>query len=297
MKEHNKVYATVEEYTSRFNAFKENYLDIEDFYLNNEGATYRVGINKFSDMTFQEFRMKYLNLRITGSNLIGSDVEIPEVADLPASLDWRAKGAVTPVKDQGHCGSCWAFSTIGGIESAYQIKTGKLLTLSEQQLVDCDEYEGDCQQGGRVETALQYIKETGGVELSKDYTYRGDDGQCRFDKSKTVVKVTDFVNKLKITPTEYKTLLQKAPLSIALNADKFFKYESGILKLSKRDCDPRGLNHAIVAVGYGVENGIEYIIFKNSWGAKWGENGYVRIANDGTCGINENISYATVDDE
>jgi cathepsin F len=300
MKDHNKNYNTIEEYISRFNTFKQNYQEIESFYLENDEKVYHeVGINQFSDMTFQEFSTNYLNLKFTGANLVATNnYEIPTLNDLPESLDWRQKGAVSPVKDQKQCGSCWAFSTVGNLEGLYQIKTGNLVTFSEQQLVDCDKVDQGCN-GGLMENAFKYIEQAGGLETDKDYSYKGIGGKCNADKSKSAVKVHDYYLKQDVSPQDYKTLLQNGPQAIAINANSFFQYTRGILKQNKRQCNPNGLNHGVTAVGYGVAsiNGekVEYVILKNSWGPRWGEDGFIRVANDGTCGVNKYVSSAILE--
>jgi C1A family cysteine protease len=292
MEDHNKNYGTIDEFASRFNTFKENYLDIERLTLENTEATHRVGINQFSDMTFEEFRKTYLNLDFTGADFKDTGAEIPSMEDLPESLDWRTKGAVSPVKNQGSCGSCWAFSTVGHLEGANQIKTGELVTFSEGELVDCDHVDHGCS-GRLMGNAFKFIEDNG-LETDKDYPYKPRRGQCKSDRSKSAVGVKDFSVKQNVNSNDYKVLINQFPLAVAVNANSFFQYDSGILDLSSGKCDPSGLNHGVTVVGYGVENGVEYLIIKNSWGPNWGEAGYIRIANNGTCGINKYVSFATL---
>jgi C1A family cysteine protease len=290
--DYNKNYATIDEFISRFNNFKQNYLNVESFNLENTEATHRIGINIFSDMTIQEFRKTYLNLDFTSINMKETDDVIPTFTDLPKSLDWRQKGAVSPVKSQGSCGSCWAFSTVGNLEGIYKIKTGNLVTFSEQQLVDCDKVDKGCK-GGWMQNGFDYIKNAGGLELSRDYAYIGREGNCRFDARKAAaVRVYGYIIKSHISPEEIKAFLQSGPLAIALNANSFYNYHDGILNQNASQCNPYTLNHGVTLIGYGVEGAVEYLIIKNSWGNRWGENGFIRIANNGTCGVNLYVSSA-----
>jgi C1A family cysteine protease len=248
-------------------------------------------------MTLQEFRMKYLNLRFTGSSMEETNEEITILNDIPDSLDWRTKGAVTEVKDQGQCGSCWAFSVVNQMESKRFIKTGELLEFSEQQLVDCDTKKDQGCNGGLMEYGFQYL-EKNPLELSKDYPYQAEDGECSADKKKGIVEVEKFVLKKKANEKYILSLLQEGPVSIAVNADKFFDYESGVMRYDAEECDPNALNHGVAIVGYGYEknsNGDDglYYIVRNSWGSAWGEEGYLRMSHS-TCGNNSYVITAQI---
>ncbi|CBI21373.3 unnamed protein product, partial [Vitis vinifera] len=215
---------------------------------------------------------------------------------LPESVDWRETGAVNPVKDQRSCGSCWAFSTVAAVEGINQIVTGELISLSEQELVDCDtEYDMGCN-GGLMDYAFDFIIKNGGLDTEKDYPYTGFDGECNLSgKSSKVVSIDGYED---VPPFDEKAL-QKAvahqPVSVAVEAGgrALQLYVSGIFT---GECGT-ALDHGIVAVGYGTENGTDYWIVRNSWGSSWGENGYIRMernmadAFSGKCGIAMEASY------
>jgi cathepsin F len=296
---HNKKYSTMEEYMERFKIFKNNYERMEAYQISPDNEqTFNLGITKFSDMTPQEFRNTYLNLRITLKDIIKgkSKLSFLQQNDAPASYDWRDHGAVGPVKDQGSCGSCWAFSTVVNLEGLNYIKNKNFQQFSEQQLVDCDKVDEGCN-GGLMENAFEYLKENGGIELSKDYPYKGYGQRCKFDKSKSALKVTGF----HFSPSEDEETIKQmlystGPLSVALNADVLQFYNGGIIDYDANECDPQGLNHGVAIVGYGSDNGNDYWIVKNSWGSRWGEKGYFRIARGkGTCGINTHVVTAELE--
>jgi cathepsin F len=299
LKENNKEYPTIGEYFARFMTFKENYEKIESMTLDpDSGISHRLGVTKYMDMTPEEFKRVYLTLKISPSNLTNLDHQFLSYrADAaPDALDWREKGAVGKVKDQGSCGSCWAFSTVGNLEGLHAIKTGQMVQYSEQQLVDCDKVDEGCN-GGLMENAFNYLKEAGGIELGTDYPYHARGEKCQFNKDKVVLKVTGDVVKNEMDEGEMKEMLfSTGPLAIALNADTLQFYDGGVIDASTDDCDPQGLNHGVTLVGYGSENGKDFWIVKNSWGTNWGEKGYFRMTRGkGTCGINRYVSTATIE--
>lgn len=288
VKGYEKKYSSVQEFMARYQIFKRNVQKMQ-----NSNESYEEGINQFSDMTFNEFRKIYLNLDfsvIKGIKFNKVHVDIKE--SLPVAFDWREKGCVNAVKDQQSCGSCWAFSTVGNLEGLYHIKYGKLLRFSEQHLVDCDPIDAGCN-GGLMENTFKWLIDNGGFMYESDYKYTGRDEICIEDKSKFVGKVASF-NILDTTNEQAikQYLVETGPLAIALNADALMSYRSGILDKTARQCDPAGLNHAVVLVGYGMADK-EFWIVRNSWGKSWGESGYFRIAlGKGVCGINTYISSA-----
>jgi len=221
-------------------------------------------------------------------------VELDE-SNLADSVNWVEKGAVTPVKNQGHCGSCWAFSTTGSMEGAHQIKTGKLVSLSEQQLIDCSWINLGCN-GGMMDRAFLYTMREP-LETEADYPYIGKTHGlfgCQYDKTKGVVKAETYSDVRHNSAPQLKAALNKGPVSIAIEADKaaFQQYTSGVITGSA--CGT-SLDHGVLAVGYGTENGVDYFLVKNSWGPDWGDNGYVKIGQKDVCGILQSPSYPKTD--
>lgn len=216
---------------------------------------------------------------------------LPET--LETDVDWRTKGAVTPVKNQGHCGSCWSFSATGAIEGAMFLKTGKLQSYSEQQLIDCSTvYMNDGCEGGFMTHAFQYAMDYP-LELESAYPYKASDGTCSYAASKGQGKVADYDDVQADSASQLKAALSKRPVSIAIQADQtpFINYKSGVITSG---CGT-SLDHGVLAVGFGTLNGQEFFLVKNSWGADWGDKGYVRIstASSNVCGILSMPSYPT----
>jgi len=216
----------------------------------------------------------------------------------PTEVDWRDHNAVTPVKDQGHCGACWAFSATGAIEGLNAINTGTLVSLSEQQLVDCSWYYGNlgCN-GGMMDRAFSYAKKNK-LEKETDYKYTAKDGKtCNFDSSKGVVGTTGYGEVKPDHPDQLLAAVAKQPVSVAIEADTnvFQSYKSGII--DSHDCGT-DLDHGVLVVGYGTEGGKDYWLLKNSWGTTWGDKGFFKIirksTNDaGICGLQHQPTYPT----
>jgi len=222
---------------------------------------------------------------------------------VPSSINWVDKGAVNPPKDQGVCGSCWTFGTVGSLEGAWFVKTGVLLSLSEQQLVDCawgswGSGDSGCD-GGFAPGALQWIINNGGIALESDYSYKMQDSFCKADIKTSNIEVLAYVN-----VTEYsEQALQDAvanfgPVAIAIDAahPEFEFYKSGVYYNPNCKNDPNSLDHEVLVVGYGTENGQDYWLVKNSWSTHWGDNGFIKMARnrDNNCGIATAANYAIV---
>ncbi|KAJ4963898.1 hypothetical protein NE237_023837 [Protea cynaroides] len=295
---HGKNYNALGEKEKRFEIFKDNLRFIDEH--NAENRTYKVGLNRFADLTNEEYRAMYLGTKIDSHRRLSrpmSDRYAFRVGDsLPDSVDWRDKGAVVSVKDQGSCGSCWAFSTIAAVEGINKIVTGDLISLSEQELVDCDtSYNQGCN-GGLMDYAFEFIIGNGGIDSEEDYPYRAVDGGCdQYRKNARVVTIESFED---VPPNDEKSL-QKAvanqPVSVAIEAGgrAFQLYQSGVFT----GICGTALDHGVAAVGYGSENGVDYWLVRNSWGSSWGESGYIKMERNvkktatGKCGIAMQPSY------
>ncbi|XP_066141224.1 uncharacterized protein [Euwallacea fornicatus] len=288
---HGKTYSNQVEETKRFAIFRDNLRDIEEHnLLYAKGlVSYKKAVNKFSDLSPEEFRA-FLSLHAKPT--IQTTPYVKKGIKVPAAVDWRNEGYVTDVKDQGSCGSCWAFSLTGATEGAYAKSSGTLVSLSEQQLVDCTkDFNYGCD-GGFLDQTFTYI-ETNGLESEADYPYTAEDGQCQYDASKVVAKTSRHVSIREDENSLLEAVANQGPVSVAIDASYLSSYSSGIY--SDNYCSPSTLNHGVLIVGYGNENGQDYWIVKNSWGDVWGEQGYFRLLR-GTneCGVAEDDVYPII---
>ena len=299
----NKIYASDEDFFAHFEVFKANMRSIIQ-HNSVPDKNFTLGINQFSDLTSEEFKALYINSGYKKSSSVevgsyGCKTYTSAATSAPASLDWRQKGAVTSVKDQGQCGSCWTFSSTGASEGAWAIATGKLMDLSEQQLVDCAtgvSYGSHGCNGGQMEGADKYLIANGQCSLAS-YPYTAADGKC-----KTCSPVAQFTSCSDVKPNDQISLkgaVTLGPVSVAISADTryFQSYTGGILDSTACYTE---LDHGVLVVGYGTDNGKKYWNVKNSWSTTWGEQGYVRIlrsdsTNDaGICGIAMQPSFISV---
>jgi C1A family cysteine protease len=295
-----KKYASIEALESRFQVFRVNLRKITE-HNDSPNNNYTLGISPYTDLTEEEFSQlmrigKYSNKALVTSGCKPYIVTEKQVAD---SVDWRTKNAVTPVKDQGQCGSCWSFSATGAMEGAWAISKGNLVSLSEQQLVDCSKRYGNlgCN-GGLMDNAFTYVVDNKGICSETAYPYTAASGACSTQCSSVA-----SINGCQDVPPSNQLALREAvaigPVSIAIEADTrvFQLYSSGVI--TSTSCGTK-LDHGVLIVGYGVENGIKYWLVKNSWSSSWGDNGYVKIqrsdsTNDaGICGVALQPSFPIV---
>lgn len=292
---HGKVYNALGEKDRRFEIFKDNLRYIDEH--NAQDHTYKLGLNRFADLTNEEYRSTYLGTKKSIRKKKFSNRYAPKVGDkLPESVDWRKEGAVVGVKDQGSCGSCWAFSTISAIEGINKLVTGQLVSLSEQELVDCDTSYNEGCNGGLMDYAFEFIINNGGIDSEEDYPYKGYDGKCdQYRKNAHVVSIDDYEDVPAYNEVALQKAVSKQPVAVAIEGGgrDFQLYESGVFT---GRCGT-SLDHGVTAVGYGTDDGVDYWIVRNSWGASWGEEGYIRMkrnllgARTGICGIAMEASY------
>jgi len=265
-----------------------NKLNAEHILLGGEAVH---GVTQFLDLTPEEFKAIYLTYVPRNETEVEHRPLLELDGPLASTVDWRTKGAVTPVKDQGQCGSCWAFSATEAIESFFFLKTQKLVELSPQQITSCDKVDGGCN-GGWPYRAYNYVKSAGGMELGKDYPYTsgtsGQTGVCKFVSSKVVsgTGLTGYTS-IQKSESQLQTALNNGPVSVCVAADAFQSYRGGILK----SC-PGSIDHCVQAVGYDSTN--NYWIVRNSWATTWGEQGYIRIAmGKDLCQIAQDATFPT----
>ncbi|XP_009800592.1 cysteine proteinase 3-like [Nicotiana sylvestris] len=295
VRRYGKRYESVEEIKQRFEIYLDNLKMIRSH--NKQRLSYKLGVNEFTDLTWDEFRRERLGAPQNCSATTKSDFQLTNV-NLPETKDWREARIVSPVKKQGKCGSCWTFSTTGALEAAYAQAFGKNISLSEQQLLDCaGAFNNFGCHGGLPSQAFEYIKYSGGLDTEEEYPYAGKAGVCKFSSENVAVKVVDSVNITKGAEDELKYAVAFIrPVSVAYQVVKGFKqYKGGIYSSTVCGNTPQDVNHAVLAVGYGVENGTPYWLIKNSWGAEWGDNGYFKMEmGKNMCGIATCASYPIV---
>lgn len=298
---HHTVSTSLEDKHKRFNVFKSNLHYVHAFNARDD-KPYKLKLNKFADMTNHEFRSAYAGSKIKHHRLLqGASRATPSfryanVTDTPPSVDWRAKGAVAPVKDQGQCGSCWAFSTVVAVEGINQIKTNTFVSLSEQELIDCDTQENKGCNGGIMDSAFDFIKKKGGISTENTYPYKAAQKRCDVRKMNSPAVSIDGHEDV---PANDEDALLKAvanqPVAVAIEASgsDFQFYSEGVFT---GECG-KELDHGVAIVGYGsAQDGTKYWIVRNSWGSEWGEKGYIRMQRgiedkEGLCGIAMLASY------
>ena len=288
----------VEKVADRFKVFAKNLDKIRE--INAQNKSYYLGLTGLTDLTQEEYKQFYLNKELKSAKQTSTLPFTHANVEAVDKIDWRDKGAVTPVKNQGMCGSCWAFSSTGSMEGINFINSGKLVSLSEEQLVNCDKTDHGCG-GGLMDNAFKYVINNGGIDTEADFPYHAFSlwRTCPADKEGNhAVTITDYTD----VPTKNKDALLQAlsaqPVSIAIEADHFVfqNYRGGIIT---EDTCGDTLDHGVLAVGFDTTADTPYWIVKNSWGASWGESGYVRLAinvtdTSGQCGLLEHPVYPVI---
>ncbi|XP_044262268.1 procathepsin L-like [Tribolium madens] len=293
---HKKQYSSPIEELKRKAIFQDNLAQIEEHnakYAKGQ-VTYTKAINQFADMTKEEF-MTYVNRGLATKPTKNEKLRLPFVkSDKPAAaeVDWR-DSAVTEVKNQGQCGSCWSFSATGALEGQLAVEGKGLISLSEQNLMDCSSKYGNAGcDGGLMDSAFEYIQDFG-IMSESAYPYTAKDGTCRYDASQSVTSISAYYD----LPPEDEVSLQTAvanygPIAVAIDATEGLQFYSGGI-FQDETCDSTSLNHGVLAVGYGHEDGYDYWIIKNSWGSSWGEAGYFKLVRNyfNHCGVASQASY------
>jgi C1A family cysteine protease len=291
------------EYFSRLETFTTNMAFIRVF--NSQGFSWVLGPTEFTDLKVEEFKSKFEKVEKSGKSEKNSQAS-PKVKvfpegnekvrtwDYPQTVDWRTQGAVTPVANQGNCNSGWAFSAAGAIESAWQLSGKVLIPLSEQQLMDCSSRYGNngCT-GGTMDYAFNYVIDSG-IASDADYPYKAVKGTCNA-AVKATANITSFTDVLPNSPQDLYNAVAKQPVAVAVDADPYIwqNYKGGVVS---RNCGA-DLNHAALVVGYNSISTPPYWVIKNSFGASWGESGYIRLAvvnGDGVCGVQKQASYPNI---
>ncbi|CAH1406884.1 unnamed protein product [Nezara viridula] len=303
---YDKKYSPEEE-GRRLEIFLENKKKIEDHNRRYEEGhvSFSMSVNKFSDLNESEFKnlkAGFINPNIPSRRpVLRNNQLFLRNGDIPESFDWREKNAVTPIKQQKQCLSCWIFSAVGAVESQHFIKTGQLVVLSEQNVLDCvnaPEDTGHCRVGW-MDTAFEYILNNG-IDTDASYPYEAEIKKCRFNESNVGATITGYAD----LPSGDEDVLMKAvatvgPVSVAIDSKdgNFQHYKSGVYYSEDCQNTEAKLDHALLIIGYGEENGLPYWLVKNSWGTSWGEDGFAKIARnkDNHCGIATIPSYPVID--
>jgi cathepsin F len=317
-----KKYDTIEEHMKRYEIFKQNYKLAKQMMNEtetDEAAEFNMGTTEFSDMAPEEFQRQYLsdfshqNETLNETEKFWDDTNETEInyesvkflanggeeassslgrnlQGVPESWDWRDYGAVTSVKTQGNCGGCWAFCAAANLEGLLAIQRKQSISLSPQQMIDCDGGNGGCN-GGMMGPAYEYLARAGGIQSWSSYPFSGYQSYCRFNRNAVVTRVKSWMSAGSTNEEVIKAFLYKTgPLAITINSRNLQFYKGGVYNVPYNYC-PVAPDHGVTLVGYGKTNtGLKYWIVKNSWGPRWGEGGYFRIARGRSlCGLNQYV--------
>ncbi|CAD7952512.1 unnamed protein product [Amoebophrya sp. A25] len=294
-KRFNKAYGSAAEELHRFKIFAQNMETAQKMDVFDPSAKYG-HLSPMADLTEFEYG-KFNTLRVTKQTLADHAKKAVKMnlngVALPSEFDWRKKGAVNPVKNQAQCGSCWAFATVANVEGNNYVKSGELVSLSEQELVDCDDDDNGCN-GGLPSNAYKDMISSGmGLELESAYGYEARDGTCKAKKSLERVFLSSWVAISSSEDQMAAALMKYGPLAIGINAGPMQLYMGGIS--DPWMCNPAALDHGVAIVSFGEEDGKMYWTIRNSWGPEWGEDGYYRIIRGkGKCGLNRMVTSAIV---
>jgi len=292
MHEHGRVYAS-QEFFHRYNSFKFNMDFVEKW--NSENPVTVLGLNNLADLSNAEYQKIYLGTHIDVTATYEPVIEEP--TPTANTVDWRTSGAVTAIKDQGQCGSCWSFSSTGAIEGISKIKKGSIISLSEQNLMDCSTSYGNqgCN-GGLMTSAFKYVAANKGVDTEASYPYTAKAGTCHFTTANVGATITNYKTVASGSESALVTAINGQPVSVAIDAshNSFQLYKSGIYY--EPACSSSRLDHGVLAIGYGSDTTGDYFLVKNSWGTSWGTAGYINMDRNrsNNCGIATQAAYPTI---